>query len=473
MKEYKDIDRLFQEKFRDFEKNPSGKVWKNIENTLVVKPKRERKAVWLWLSGVAASLVILFFMNESVFNTTTTPTNTLDTEQEFSNKDNTTTSEVASTQTKEGSSQSTENHQTKNTIITKPIHLQKLENTIAEKYTTKQTSDQKIKQLSTLTNSTNSTKKENIQTPKTNLSNTTYPQKSNKTILQMLSETKHKIAQTDSETLNKLTAQTNSPSVTKEHTLTTSENLAESTVEVEKTTSNKKWAVSTVVAPVYLSAFDKKASSIDDQFDENVKQGRFSAAYGVQVAYQLNTRFSLQSGLHIVNYGYKTYGVYVSPSGAVSRYANINYDLDANLVDVRAAPSMAPLNVLNETKIKESKGDLTQVFGYIEIPIEAKYRLNKGSLGINLVGGFSTLLLNKNEIFIEMTDFSNKLGEASNLNSLNFSGNLGLELEYKLYKNVNFNLMPMFKAQTNTFEKNTAGFSPYAIGVYSGLNLRF
>ncbi|MCK5539112.1 MAG: outer membrane beta-barrel protein [Bacteroidales bacterium] len=470
MKEYKDIDRLFQEKFRDFEQNPSNKVWKNIENSLAGKPERNRKAVWLWFSGVAASLALLFLLNSPIFKVGNVQENTTDTEKIISNTNNSTQSEIVETPINETHLKQTDKLQDNNHIANNPVNH-------PETTTSKQiiNTNQKITPSTTPTNHLASTTKKEIPktTKKTILATTTQQKAINNSIPQTLPIPKSLIAQSGLKLQKEIVPEIKIISSKKELASTSDKSLTENTIEIDNTASNKKWSISTVVAPVYLSAFNKARSSIDKQFDNNVKQGNFSAAYGVQVAYQLSNRFSVQSGLHVIDYGYKTYGVFVSPSGAVSRYSNINYDGDSNLINVNAAPSIVQYNVLNETDIQESKGDLTQVFGYLEIPIEAKYRLNKGNLGINLIGGFSTLLLNKNEIFIETDDFSNKLGEASNLNALNFSGNLGLELEYKLYKNVNFNLVPMFKVQTNTFEKNSGGFSPYAIGVYSGLNLRF
>jgi hypothetical protein len=203
--------------------------------------------------------------------------------------------------------------------------------------------------------------------------------------------------------------------------------------------------------------------------DANEKQGKISTAYGVQVAYQFNKRFSIQSGVHIVDFAYSTNDIYLTSNSPLSRFSNINYDDNSSLTRTISTNS----STFSKSNGLTDKGNLTQVYGYIEIPLEAKYRLNADDdLGINIIGGFSTLLLNKNEIYVETSNFTNKVGEATNLNSLNFSGNLGVELEYKVYKNVNFNLVPMFKIQTHTLN-NTNAFKPYSVGLYSGLNLRF
>lgn len=72
---------------------------------------------------------------------------------------------------------------------------------------------------------------------------------------------------------------------------------------------------------------------------------------------------------------------------------------------------------------------------YIEIPMEARYSLVQQKFGVNVVGGLSTYILYKNGITILNANGSTDLGEASNINNVNFSGNLGLDFDYKINKN--------------------------------------
>ena len=60
MSEKKNIDRLFREKFKDFEVAPPDYVWENIRKTLQKKNKRRVVPLWIRLSGVAAILVVGF-----------------------------------------------------------------------------------------------------------------------------------------------------------------------------------------------------------------------------------------------------------------------------------------------------------------------------------------------------------------------------------------------------------------------------
>jgi hypothetical protein len=285
-----------------------------------------------------------------------------------------------------------------------------------------------------------------------------------------LAQADNKLAQSNE---SSLADNVNINNIAKESLITTTENKNNSDEVVSKTKSNKKWILSTIAAPVMMGAFDKGVSSIDAQFNNNDKQGQISASFGVQLAYQVNDRFFVQSGLHKVDYGYKTNNVFVSPDNYASVYANIDYDDSINLIEINPSPTSDSDQENEENGIKESEGNLMQILGYYEIPLEAKYTIKEGDFGINVLGGFSTLILNKNEIYVQTADFSNKIGEATNLNKLNLTGNIGIEFDYKIYQNIHINVSPMIKVHTHTFENNTGGFSPYTIGVYSGLNFRF
>lgn len=58
MNEKKNLDRLFQEKFKDFEAAPPEFVWENIQEALQEKKKRRVIPLWFRLAGVAALLVL-------------------------------------------------------------------------------------------------------------------------------------------------------------------------------------------------------------------------------------------------------------------------------------------------------------------------------------------------------------------------------------------------------------------------------
>ena len=72
MKNKKNIDRLFQERFKDFETEPNAQTWANIQAGLSEK-KKERKIIPLWLkyTGIAAAFVLGFFAINTTFKSNT------------------------------------------------------------------------------------------------------------------------------------------------------------------------------------------------------------------------------------------------------------------------------------------------------------------------------------------------------------------------------------------------------------------
>lgn len=77
MKERKNVDRLFQEKLKDFEVAPDEQVWKNIEAALRAKKKRRFPPIWFRLAGAAAILLLAFFTWDAFWNTNSTSVNSL------------------------------------------------------------------------------------------------------------------------------------------------------------------------------------------------------------------------------------------------------------------------------------------------------------------------------------------------------------------------------------------------------------
>lgn len=68
MSDKKNIERLFQEKFKDFEVVPPQKVWDNIEAELHKKKKRKVIPIWFRLSGVAALLLVGALIGYGILN---------------------------------------------------------------------------------------------------------------------------------------------------------------------------------------------------------------------------------------------------------------------------------------------------------------------------------------------------------------------------------------------------------------------
>lgn len=402
MRDFKNIDRLFQENLKDFEVSPPNEAWDSIEKQLTGGPKKRKFPFWLKISSIAALLVLFFSIGAIYF----LPKN------EFSQK-----IFLKKNSIPEISDQ-------KDTIATVSVE---------EKIKAMQKAVTALSQeLSEIENSAKFAVKANKNITEEKV----LPQKSLNSFL--LKDTK------------------NLPL----------SNFADKEIPKKEITESK-FSVATIFAPIYFNSFGE-GSGVDAQFKDNSSYGNSSYSYGVKVAYQLSNKFSLQSGVNLINLGLTTNNIYVTPGVSIVGFSN----LSANPFLARSTDiSTSKENVQN---IGEgSGGSLNQVFGYVEIPVEVKYSVTDGKFGINLVGGFSTLLLNSDEVFIETNSFTQSLGSSNNLRSVNFSGNIGLDVDYSIYKNLFINVSPMFKVQTNTFSKNSGSIQPYYLGVYTGLNYKF
>ena len=399
MRDYKNIDRIFQENLKNLEVFPHNKAWNAIEKQIVVQSVKRRIPFWVKLSSIAA-LFVLFFSVGTIY---------LMPESRFSKNfliDRSIKKDTVEAETNTAITAQSKKTTVK-TSVTKSINLEELK------------SDQNIVQ--------NDNEFEN-EAEETNTNSTLN--KVNKFLLSDASEHSFKNRNGNEKGTNK----------------------------------NGKFTVATIFASIYINSLGV-SSCVDSQVSNHLSSGNSSYSYGVKFAYELSNKFTLQSGVNLINLGFTTNNVYVNSTASVIGFSNISAEpmLSRN-------PSTA---TTKSNSIDANKASLNQVFGYVEIPVELKYNVTEGKFGVNLVGGFSTLLLNRDEVFIETNDFSQSLGSSNNLRSINFSGNIGVDIDYLIHKNLYINVSPMFKMQTNTFSKNSGSLQPYYLGVYTGLNYKF
>ena len=405
MRDYKNIDRIFQEKLKDLEVFPPNQSWNSIQKKLAPVSQKKRLPIWLKFASVAA-LFLLFFSIGTIYFIP---------ESDFSRN----------------------------------FLKEKNEKTVIDQ-----------KDSAPLTTSNNKTTDKKITTQ-------------SKVTTNIDSESASDIAIISNTDENKLNENSNLISKKdKNSILVDALNLPLSNAKEEKVkttqASTGRITVATIFAPIYISSLGD-GSGIDSQFKDNPASGNSSYSYGVKFAYKLNNKFSVQSGVNLINLGYTTNNIYVTPGVSVIGFSN----LSTNPTNLGKPQQFATSKLRDLNAIDPNKGSLNQVFGYVEIPVELKYSVTDGKLGVNLVGGFSTLLLNKDEVFIETNSITQSLGSSNNLRSINFSGNIGLDVDYSIRKNLFINVSPMLKVQTNTFSKNSGSVLPYYLGVYTGLNYKF
>jgi len=524
MNDKKHIDRLFQEKLKDFEATPSNSVWENISAELQAD-KKDRKVIplWLKLSAIAAVLLLLFTVGNSVFNSSdqNPNKNTIVDTDDSSNTDNTNKTnldgkkddiiklnndnleeeKLASEDTKVNQEdKSTNNNSAREKLINKNNNVS---NTVV---TNSSVSNKKPKNQS-LNNKTTVDKDKIIdltkgdavaQNNKVDTKSNDKNDKANNASInkEVIDATVNKdnssenvVARTIAEEINKSVNASEETKeegdVAKEEDKTSIEEaLAENTLQDDVTDEKKKkkkiedrWKIAPSIAPVYFNTLGA-GSSIHEQFNKNSKTGDVNMSYGVRGSYALNDKLSVRAGVNRVTLGYSTDDVFVlnnvtaTPTDDRFLLRNVSLKEEAQGVSFISAEefnfAQIPSVISNQII-----GSIDQKLGFIEIPIELEYELSNQKLGLRVLGGFSALFLNENEVYSTLDGETTLIGQATNINKTSFSANLGVGLDFKLSEKFKLNLEPTFKYQLNTFSNTSGDFKPYFIGIYSGFSFKF
>lgn len=465
MKEKKNIDRLFQEQFKDFEAVPNPQLWLNIEAELK-KDKKSRLLLPFWFrySGIAAAFFLGMFslkMYQKI-DVKTIP-------HPFVNNS--------------GLNQKSNSQKEK-----LPIDFKFIEKQLASKPATKPTkvavNQSAVVLILKKETDTNQSKIQNLA----------------EKVLVAKSAQKLVLA-TDNFILNQKQKEVNEPeeAIVEKKIQTPPvastnlvENPTETTNELESILKDKsqdksktlastknRWEIAPNVAPVYLNS-NTGRSAIDAQFANNPQTTDNAISYGLGVRYVVNQKLTLRTALNKVVLGYNTDQVSSSSIYAENNIQTIDLVQNNSLL-----ANDAPISGGNTSSIGSSQqivsldrfypetNSLNQKMGYYEWPLEMAYTIVDKKIGISLIGGFSTLFLNENKISLVNSQQNRVIGQANNLNKIHWSTNFGVGFKYQLIPSVQFHFEPLIKYQLNTFSKETASFNPVFLGLYTGINYRF
>lgn len=488
--EKKDLEQLFREKFKDFQETPDDKVWKSIEASLEKKQKKRIVPIWWQLGGVAALLAVVFYINNPFDNGAVidkpmiTDVEKEDqvnprTEQNDFKKDiDSSTSFPRSTELTEINASDQESKREKSDD---EKNLRK--NLINNEPLVTNAPLQKNKQLVSNENPDNLKKnqEQNIQ------QNVTTVIDNQEAVAEVIDNVDGDLNDKNFNAVDPNNIE-NSKAAEEVIAENSEENDGKSIFEAieeqqeEKAvaeSSSGKWSVGPAVAPVYFNGIGE-GSPVHSNFSPNSKSGNVNLSYGLNIAYELNKRLSVRTGIHRVNYGYDTNEIVFSSSLNASNNQDINnidYSQGSKTLVVESALSPAA-EATNSTadflaRSPQLEGRMVQQIGYMEVPLELNYAMIDKKFGMNLIGGMSSLFLVDNAVSLESDGLVTEMGEANNVNDVNFSANIGLGLNYKFSNKIQANLEPVFKYQLNTFSNTAGDFRPFSIGVYSGLSFKF
>ena len=492
------LDDLFKERFDGFQETPDERVWKSIEASLDKRQKR-RRAIPLWwkLAGAAAVFIGLMIFLSPFQSTDELPEGVTDVETEQpisvpeqdnmdSNRENFdpgTTEVTGSDQDVVPGEGQFENRtvQSEETYVSSDESSGQIETPNTQKATIENSTAEKTTPESGLAVSDKDSEKIN---PKSTIQNQALAVNEADSQGENPVDTSGDLPQSKNNVSGEEDGVTVAVEEAPEETVEDGkrsiyEVLEEQEEEALADASQPKWSVGPSVAPVYFNSMGE-GSPIHSNFASNSKSGNVNMSYGVTVAYEINRKLKIRSGVHRVDYGYDTNEITFSSSlvATSSQFNNIDYSATSRTLVVKSNTVGRGVNdpvevsdIVAQSPTRE--GRMVQEFGYLEVPLELNYALLDKKFGVQVIGGLSSLFLVDNSVSLESVSGTTEMGEANNINDLNFSTNLGLGFNYRMNPSMNIFLEPMFKYQLNTFSDAAGNFRPYTVGVYTGLNFRF
>lgn len=262
--------------------------------------------------------------------------------------------------------------------------------------------------------------------------------------------------------------------------------------EVISNEMRKRISIGAMMVPSYYSSF---YAGPDDAGRELVssESGIVSYSGGLTVAFDVNKRLSVQTGLYYSSIGqriddvssYSGFGEYSSSKGGtlftiITSNGTINSgNRDLYLADNNSGTRVMSLytaDVFDPAKsgLPYLSNTLNQEFNYLEIPLVLRYKLIDRRVDFRVIGGLSYNMLVGNTAYVSNDGEKFYLGDTEGLSPITFSSSLGMGMEYSLSDSFSFSFEPTFRYYITPLG-GLAGSSihPYSFGLLSGLIYKF
>jgi len=263
-----------------------------------------------------------------------------------------------------------------------------------------------------------------------------------------------------------------------------------------KSKEKTRWLVGAQVSPEYNVSRGSQSQAYASNMLRSSSSNQVDLGGGISVELKKGKRWSLQSGVYYSGLG-QTSGNTSSSGSQDMLYANAGSNYFNTPVKVDAISNRMSLNsnagVIELSKIPSglvvgnsledktmnstvivSPTSFIQNFDYIEIPLYVRYTLIDARFDVVMLGGLSSNVLVGNQIFVEGASGKSLVGKTNDMQTLNYSGTLGMGFKYGLSRRISLNVEPRIKYYLNSLNSNSSvTYKPYTIGVFTGLSYEF
>jgi hypothetical protein len=262
--------------------------------------------------------------------------------------------------------------------------------------------------------------------------------------------------------------------------------------------SKAKWSLGAQVSPGYnvlnsdqsseyannmLSASDKTSSNMGGGVSVEFKPAkRWSFQSGVYYGGISNTSSNLMASATSKDkpaIGSEITGGNTSETPVMIVNDQIRINSAAGVIDMSNIPSglIFSGNLENgqvSSALISSDASFTQNFQYIEVPFFVRYVILDSRFDVEMLGGFSSNILVGNDTFLNGSSGKTYVGVTRDMETLNYSGTMGIGLKYGLTKHISLNVEPRVKYYLNSLSNNSSvTYKPYSIGFFTGISYQF
>lgn len=272
---------------------------------------------------------------------------------------------------------------------------------------------------------------------------------------------------------------------------------ANASISRENKVQEKGWKMGVSVAPAYSSFTSEHSENYALDMAYSASEGAGNVGAGFSVQYQTGKKWSIESGVHYAKSGQKSQNSYeLFARNNSAGFGNFDSDLAYAPVKTLTVGQMAmnsaagvialdklppgtevvasPESEISFSNALLSRGEFSQVFDFIEIPLYLRYKIIDSKVDVDVLGGVNAGLVVGNNAFLDNQYGVQNIGKTEDVSALNMSGTVGVGVNYALGKHFSVAVEPRLNYYLNSINQNPeVEFRPYRIGVHTGLYYDF
>lgn len=216
-----------------------------------------------------------------------------------------------------------------------------------------------------------------------------------------------------------------------------------------------------------------------------VENSLLSYSGGMDVSYNLAEKLSFRTGMHYTKFGQSLNNVEVTSDSYTMKGENTTIKISSSMGQGQLRFEEFIDNQLDGTPdyITYDNGRppeftvetaIYQTFETVKMPFLLEYTFLDEKFNFSMIGGLNANLLVNEGIYMEQAQGTKQVGSTKNLNSISYSGTLGVGLEYDITPKAQLFMEPSFDYYiTSLISDKSYQTFPYFFGFFSGVSISF